>query len=104
MIGIRALWSTHQRDLSGRSDLERTKMALRKHILITGASSGIGEGLARAYAAKGRDLALVARRTDRLDALADELKAAHGITVLTRELDVNDHERVFQVFREFHAE
>jgi short-subunit dehydrogenase len=80
-------------------------MTVRQKILITGASSGLGEGMARAFAARGRDLALCARRTDRLRALREELLAAHpGITVTVRELDVNDHEQVFEVFRAFRAD
>lgn len=74
----------------------------RKSILITGASSGLGEGMARQFAAKGRNLALCARRTDRLDALRSELLTRYPqITVSTRELDVNDHAAVFTVFESF---
>ncbi|MFC7343105.1 SDR family oxidoreductase [Saccharopolyspora griseoalba] len=78
---------------------------MRTNIVITGASSGLGAGMARRFAAQGRNLALCARRTERLDELAEELTARHpGIRVITRELDVNDHERVFEVFEEFRAE
>ena len=63
--------------------------------LITGASSGLGEGMARGFAARGHELALCARRTDRLDALAAEL----GTRTATAALDVTDHEAVFRVFR-----
>jgi short-subunit dehydrogenase len=84
--------------------VEEQIVTLRKNIVITGASSGLGEGMARQFAAKGRNLALCARRTDRLDALAEELTAAHGITVVTRRLDVNDHDQVFAVFKEFRTE
>ena len=78
---------------------------MRKNILITGASSGLGEGMARQFAAMGRNLALCARRTDRLDQLQAELTAKHpGIRVLVKALDVNDYDRVFTVFREFAAE
>ncbi|MEU5266397.1 SDR family oxidoreductase [Amycolatopsis sp. NPDC021455] len=80
-------------------------MVLRQNILITGASSGLGEGMARQFAAKGRNLALCARRTERLEKLAAELTAAHpGIKVVTRTLDVTDHDRVVTVFEEFRAE
>ena len=47
---------------------------VRQRILITGASSGLGAGMARTFAAKGRDLALCARRLDRLE----DLKADFG--------------------------
>ncbi len=48
-------------------------------VLVTGASSGIGEAIARRVAREKRNLILVARRLDRLEALAKELSAAHGI-------------------------
>lgn len=78
---------------------------MRKNILITGASAGLGAQMAREFAARGRHLALCARRLDRLAALRDELRAAHpGSTVAIRQLDVTDHEQVFEVFRAFRTE
>ena len=73
----------------------------RQKILITGASSGLGAGMARAFAAKGRDLALCARRTDRLDELKTELSQRYpDVQIAVAELDVNDHEQVPKVFAE----
>ncbi len=51
---------------------------MKHRILITGASAGLGAALAREYAGRGWNLALVARREDRLIALASELEAAYG--------------------------
>ncbi|WP_296418031.1 SDR family NAD(P)-dependent oxidoreductase [Pseudooctadecabacter sp.] len=56
--------------------------------LITGASSGIGAALARFHAKTGGDLILTARRVDALNALKDELEAAHGVTVRVVALDL----------------
>jgi len=78
---------------------------MRKTILITGASSGLGAGMAREFAAMGRDLALCARRTERLEELrAQLLKLNPAIKVSIRALDVNDYEQVFTVFRAFAEE
>jgi len=53
-------------------------MALRPITLVTGASSGIGRELARVFARNGHDLALVARRKERLEELAGEIEAAQA--------------------------
>ena len=62
----------------------------RRLALITGASSGIGKALAQEFAANGWALALVARREDRLRALADQLEDQHRIETLVIAADLND--------------
>ena len=67
-------------------------MQLKKSVVaITGASSGIGEATALAFARKGSRLALGARRLDRLNAVAEKCREAGSPDVSTRRLDVGRH-------------
>jgi short-subunit dehydrogenase len=78
---------------------------MRKTILITGASSGLGAEMARQFAALGHDLALCARRTEKLETLREEIGGQHpGARVEIRALDVTDDDQVFEVFRAFKAD
>ena len=77
----------------------------RQRILLTGASSGLGEQLARLWAADGRDLALCARRLPELERLRDELLAEHpGRRIVVHALDVTDPSAVAAVFEVSAAE
>jgi NADP-dependent 3-hydroxy acid dehydrogenase YdfG len=74
---------------------------VRQRVLITGASAGLGEGMARRFAALGRDLAHVARRLDRLEALQAELRRDHpGTRVEVAALDIDDVDAVASVVPE----
>ena len=66
----------------------------RKLALITGASAGIGEAFAHAYAAKGYDLILVARRLERLDILGQALTQTHGIKTSSLPCDLSRRDAV----------
>ena len=71
-------------------------------ILITGASSGLGAEMARQFAALGHDLALAARRVERLEELRSEIQAVSPeCRIEIRALDVTDDDAVFEVFRGF---
>jgi short-subunit dehydrogenase len=60
----------------------------RRLALVTGASAGIGAAFARIYASHGYDVALTARRTDRLERLADEIRLRYGVETLTVTADL----------------
>lgn len=64
---------------------------------ITGASSGLGEGFARALAAQKQNLLLIARRGDRLSRLAAELAERHGVHVETLALDLSQPDAAARV-------
>jgi uncharacterized protein len=68
-------------------------------VLITGASSGFGEEFARQYAKQGHSLVLVARRLDRLQALAEALRRQHRIEVVVEQVDLSDIAAVMDLHR-----
>lgn len=65
-----------------------------KVVAITGASSGLGKQMAAGFAEAGADLAVMARRYEKLEQLRDELESRYGIKVLPLKCDVTDPESV----------
>ena len=60
----------------------------RRLALVTGASAGIGAAFAKIYASHGYDVALTARRAERLERLAEEIRLAHGVETLVIPADL----------------
>ena len=77
---------------------------MAKTILITGASSGLGAGMAREFASKGYNLAICARRLERLEELKQQLEQQYQIKVSVKTLDVTNYDQVFEVFKAFKQE
>lgn len=71
-------------------------------VLITGASSGFGEEFALQYAAQGHSLVLVARRLDRLQALAEALRRQYCIDVVVEPADLSDIAAVTELHGRLH--
>lgn len=72
-------------------------------VVVPGASSGLGAQMARGFAAQGADLVITARRLERLESLAEELRAA-GVRVLPLKCDVTDSDQVNEVAAASEAE
>ncbi|MEO1187463.1 MAG: SDR family NAD(P)-dependent oxidoreductase, partial [Pseudomonadota bacterium] len=75
-------------------------MADRKLMLITGASAGIGEEFAKQYAALGWDLALTARRADRLEKLARDLEEKYQVATIVISQDLARANSVDTILKE----
>ncbi len=71
-----------------------TNRLQNKHVLVTGASAGFGEAIARAFAAQGAHLELWARRLDRLQQLKTELEGKYKVEVRIQRVDVRKREEV----------
>ncbi len=71
-------------------------------VLVTGASSGFGEEFARQYAAQGRRLALVARRLEKLQALASELRDQYHVDVIVEQVDLSAIRAVIDLHKRLH--
>ena len=76
----------------------------KETVLITGASSGIGEALAWVFAEHGHDMILVARSVDKLDALADELVGEYEVMVSVRSTDLSQAGSAESLARALHRE
>ena len=85
--------------------LNKQQVGRDKTVLITGASSGLGEGMARLFAKLGYNLAICARRTERLEQLKAELIDRYPeIRIEHRVLDVTNYDTIFEVFEAFAAD
>lgn len=76
---------------------------MRDFILITGASSGLGEAMARLLAKQQFNLIVVARRMDRLESLSRELQDHYGVTVMPMQADLSDPDQALKLYADIKA-
>ncbi len=75
-----------------------------KIVFITGASSGIGKACAEEFASEKADLILAARRSERLEVLAENLKKKYSVKIKVLEMDVRDYSKVQKMIGELPSE
>src|SRR5438045_8121685 len=74
-----------------------SQLTNKSWVLITGASSGFGEEFARQYAEQGHALVLVARRLDRLEAIAEAIRQQHRVEVVVEQVDLSSIAPIVQL-------
>lgn len=77
---------------------------MKKTALITGASAGLGIEFARNFAKDGHNLVLVARRAEKMEALAEELKDEHGVEIKVMCKDLSKMDEVQSIFETLQKE
>ena len=85
--------------LNNTTEMNQMKTRDKSWVLVTGASSGFGEEFARQYAEQGHSLVLVARRLDRLQKLAEELRRQFSVEIVVEQVDLSDISGVIQLHR-----
>jgi uncharacterized protein len=93
-----------QRSFHHQPQVSKMTKTNNSWVLVTGASSGFGEEFARQYAEQGHSLVLVARRLDRLQALAETLRRQYRIEVVVEQVDLSDIAAVTQLHRRLHEQ
>src|SRR5437762_14045111 len=79
-----------------------SQLTNKSWVLITGASSGFGEEFARQYAEQGHALVLVARRLDRLEAIAEAIRQQHRVEVVVEQVDLSSIAAIVQLHQGLH--
>jgi len=69
----------------------------KKVAIVTGGNGGIGKGIARGFASKGANIAIIGRNSSKTEAAANEIREAFGVRVLGLQFDVSDEEAVKQM-------
>ena len=72
---------------------------IKKSVIITGASSGIGEELARNYVTLGWNVGLIARRLDKIETIKSELEHDSNVKILVSQCDVSNKDAIYNTIQ-----